>query len=158
MNWFEVDIKLKEEDRKWAFDIGDNITEPAWTIRPYKLNEEEMKRIAYLNEQIGTEPSYAAIIMVPANSVCKTHVDDKADTAGVKQRITAINIPVHVHKASMFQYMLEDTVMEMVKLNTAKCWRVDIPHRVDNSKSPHNRVVLSLSYTQTVEEIYENYK
>ena len=158
MNWFEVDVQLREEDRQWAFDIGDNITEPAWTIRPYKLNDEEMERIAYLTEQIGTKPSYAAIIMVPANSVCKTHVDDKADTAGVKQRITAINIPVHVHKASMFQYMLEDTVMEMVKLNTAKCWRVDIPHRVDNSKSPHNRVVLSLSFTETIEELYENYK
>ena len=158
MNWFEVDVQLREEDRQWAFDIGDNITEPAWTIRPYKLNEQEMERIAYLNEQIGTKPSYAAIIMVPANSVCKTHVDDKADTAGVKQRITAINIPVHVHKASMFQYMLEDTVKEMVKLNTAKCWRVDIPHRVDNSKSPHNRVVLSLSFTETIEELYENYK
>ena len=158
MNWFEVDVQLREEDRQWAFDIGDNITEPAWTIRPYKLNEQEMERIAYLTEQIGTKPSYAAIIMVPANSVCKTHVDDKADTAGVKQRITAINIPVHVHKASMFQYMLEDTVMEMVKLDTAKCWRVDIPHRVDNSKSPHNRVVLSLSFTETIEELYENYK
>ena len=162
MNWFEVDVKLKEEDRQWAFDIGDNITEPNWTIRPYKLNEEEMKRISYLNDKIGTAPSYAAIIMVPKNSVCKPHVDDKADTAGVKQRITAINIPIKVHQSSMFQYMINDPfcgemMIEMVKLNTPKCWRVDIPHRVDNSKSPFNRVVLSLSYTQTIEELYENF-
>ena len=37
MKWFEVDCKLKEEDIEWARDIGDNITEPNWTIRPYKL-------------------------------------------------------------------------------------------------------------------------
>jgi len=163
MNWFEVDVNLNEEDFHWALDIGDNITEPNWTIRPYKLNDQEMDRISYLTDQIGTAPSYAAIIMVPANSVCKTHVDDKADTAGVKQRITAINIPIQVHQSSMFQYMINDPfagemAIEMVKLNTPKCWRVDIPHRVDNSKSPFNRVVLSLSYTQTIEELHEVYR
>ena len=162
MKWFEVDCKLKEEDIEWARDIGDNITEPNWTIRPYKLNEEEMNRISYLNDQIGIEPSYAAIIMVPKNSICKTHVDDKADRAGVKQRITAINIPVQVDKSSMFQYMIDDPfagemAIEMIKLNTPKCWRVDIPHRVNNEKSPTNRVVLSLSFTQTIEELHEIY-
>ena len=157
MNWFEVDCKLKEEDIEWAQNIGDNITEPNWTIRPYKLNEKEMNRISYLNDQIGIAPSYAAIIMVPKNSICKTHVDDKADTVGVKQRITAINIPIQVHKSSMFQYMIDDKVIEMIKLNTPKCWRVDIPHRVDNNKSPTNRVVLSLSFTQTIEELHEIY-
>ena len=121
-----------------------------------------MNRISYLNDQIGIEPSYAAIIMVPKNSICKTHVDDKADRAGVKQRITAINIPVQVDKSSMFQYMIDDPfagemAIEMIKLNTPKCWRVDIPHRVNNEKSPTNRVVLSLSFTQTIEELHEIY-
>jgi len=48
-------------------------------------------------------------------------------------------------------------ILETIKLNTAKCWRVDIPHRVDNSKSPFNRVVLSLSFEETVEKIHEAY-
>ena len=157
MNWFEVDIKLNERDYQWALDIGNNIKEPNWTIRPYKLDDKEMKRISYLIDQIGIIPSYAAIIMVPAKSICKTHVDDKADTAGVKQRITAINIPIQVHKTSIFQYMINDSPIETIKLNTAKCWRVDIPHRVDNSKSPFNRVVLSLSFEETVEKIHKAY-
>lgn len=163
MKWFEVDCKLKEEDIEWAREIGDNITEPNWTIRPYKLNEEEMNRISYLNDQIGIEPSYAAIIMVPKNSTCKTHVDDKADTVGVRQRITAINIPVQVHKSSRFEYMIDDPfgpgeiAMDMIKLNTPKCWRVDIPHRVYNEKSPTNRIVLSLSFTQSIKELHEIY-
>ena len=45
MKWFDVHVSLKQEDIDWAFNIGDNITEPAWTIRPYKLNEQEMERI-----------------------------------------------------------------------------------------------------------------
>lgn len=157
MNWFEVDINLNEEDRQWALDIGDNITEPNWTIRPYKLNDQEMDRISYLTDQIGVSPSYAAIIMVPANSKCKTHVDDKANAAGIRQRITAINIPVNVHESSLFQYMNEETVIETLTLKSAKCWRVDIPHRVDNSKSPFNRVVLSLSFVESVEDIQSAY-
>ena len=157
MKWFAIDVKLKQEDIDWAFNIGYNITEPAWTIRPYKLNEQEMERIAYLNEQIGTVPAYAAIIMVPANSVCKTHVDDKADAQGVRQRITAINIPIRVHETSVFQYMEDEEPVETLSLTEAKCWRVDIPHRIDNNNSPYNRVVLSLSYVETVEEVRKEY-
>lgn len=160
MRWFEVDIHLRDEDIEWAAEIGNNITEPNWTIRPYKLNDEELKRISYITDQISIKPSYAAIIMVPANSICKTHIDDKADAAGIRQRITAINIPIQVHETSSFQYMksLESPkVLEELYLDTAKCWRVDIPHRVDNSQSPFNRVVLSLSYVESVDEIYNSF-
>jgi len=159
MKWFNIDITLKEEDRNWAFNIGNNITEPNWSIRPYKLNEQEIKRIVYLNEQVGTTPEYAAIIMVPANSICHTHVDDKASGTDVKQRITAINIPIKVHEKSVFEYMESmesNVVLETIDLETPKCWRVDIPHRVNNTSSPYNRVVLSLSYVETVEEISLN--
>lgn len=156
MNSFDIDMSLRDEDVQWMIDIGDNITEPNWTIRPYKLSDKELSKLSYLWEGF-VEPSYAAIIMTPANTICKTHVDDKAEKAGVKQRITAINIPLQVHQASLFQYMSGDTWTEMIKLNRPKCWRVDIPHRVDNSNSPFNRVVLSLSYTQTIDELYEIY-
>lgn len=154
MKYFDIDIELKPKDKQWIYKVGNNITEPAWTIRPYKLTSAEMDRLSYA---FPLQPEYAAIIMVPANTICKTHVDDKANKNGERQRITAINIPVAVHKTSVFQYMQSldsDVVLETVDLQSAKCWRVDIPHRVDNSQSPHNRVVLSLSYTESVQELY----
>ena len=159
MKWFDVDVNLKDEDIQWAANIGNNITEPNWTIRPYRLSDHELRRISYITDQVPIKPSYAAIIMVPAKSICKTHIDDKADTAGIRQRITAINIPVQVHETSVYQYMesLESkNIIEEIYLNTAKCWRVDIPHRVDNSRSSINRVVLSLSYVESVDEIYNS--
>lgn len=159
MKWFDVNVNPKDEDINWALEIGNNITEPNWTIRPYKLSDEELQRISYITNQIPVKPSYAAIIMVPAQSVCKTHIDDKADASGIRQRITAINIPIQVHETSVYQYMesLESqNIIEEIYLNTPKCWRVDIPHRVDNSKSPTNRVVLSLSYVESVDEIYNS--
>ena len=158
MKYFDVDVSLKDADRKWIYEIGNNITEPAWSIRPYKLNKDELSRLSY---SFPLTPGYAAIIMVPANSICKTHVDDKAAANGERQRITAINIPIAVHETSVFQYMESldsDVVLETIDLQTPKCWRVDIPHRVDNSQSPHNRVVLSLSYTESVDEIYSRIK
>jgi len=154
MKWFEVKTNLKPNDKQWILKIGDVITEPNWSIRPFRLNEEYLNKISYLNVP---KPEYASIIMVPAKTVCKTHIDNKAAEAGLKQRITAINIPIKVHHTSMFQYMKNDEVIESIDLKTAKCWRVDIPHRVDNSLSPFNRVVLSLSYTQTVGELNEIY-
>tara|TARA_B100000123_G_scaffold268897_1_gene244177 strand:- start:1616 stop:2125 length:510 start_codon:yes stop_codon:yes gene_type:complete len=165
MRYFDVDINIKEEDIKWMFDLGNNITEPAWTIRPHKLTTEEMQRILPISGQFPVKPEYAAIIMVPAGTVCKTHVDDKANEAGVRQRVTAINIPIRVHEKSVFQYMEQEelgvynkVIEELTIHDGAKCWRVDIPHRVDNSQSPYNRVVLSLSYCQTIEQLYEIYR
>lgn len=160
MNFFNVNIELSNKDISWMHEIGDNITEPNWTIRPYRLSNEELDKISHIIDQIGVQPSYAAIIMVPANSLCKTHIDDKATAAGLKQRVTAINIPITVHEESVFQYMKDmesEEVVETIDLQTAKCWRVDIPHRVDNTKSPFNRVVLSLSYCQDINELYDLY-
>jgi len=106
--------------------------------------------------------------MTPANSICKTHVDaiavnekkEEAKKRGITQRITAINIPISVHETSMMDYMQDlesDIIIHSEDLLKPKCWKVNIPHRIDNSKSNFNRVVLSLSYTQTLEELYEIY-
>jgi hypothetical protein len=161
MKYFDVDTSVRKDDKKWLIDIGNNISEPAWTIRPYKLNEEEMNKISYIWKDLPV-PSYAAVIMVPANTICKTHVDDKAEANGVRQRITAINIPLIVHPTSTFQYMEgvdgRYNVVDSIDLTSTKCWRVDIPHRVNNELSPFNRVVLSLSYTETIDEIYKRIK
>lgn len=158
MKWFDVDMNLHDEDVEWINNIGDNINKPKWSIRSYKLDKEELKRISYITEQIKVKPSYVVIMMVPANSICETHVDHKAGM-GMRQRITAINIPIQVHQTSAFQYMKgieSPKILEEVYLDRAKCWRVDKPHRVDNSQSPFNRVVLSLSYTESIDQIYNS--
>ena len=165
---FDVDIKINDDDIKWAQDIGNNITKPAWTLRPYLLSIEEMDKIKHISDQFPVKPEYAAILMTPANSICKTHVDaiavnekkDEAKKRGITQRITAINIPIAVHKTSMMDYMESmesDKIIHSVDLLSPKCWKVNIPHRIDNSQSEFNRVVLSLSYTQTLEELHEIY-
>lgn len=159
MKWFELkDIPyIRESDVAWIKHISDNPTDPvfaSWTIIPYLMTQEDKDKLSYIFDAVPLEPSYAAIITVPKNSVCSTHVDDKADARGVRQRITAINIPVAVHETSVFEYMENEKVLETIDLQTPKCWRVDIPHRVDNSKSPHNRIVLSLSYVETIDELY----
>ena len=155
----EISINLLDDEQKtWLFDNGTNITEPAWTIRPRLIQEDEYWRIQPIIDKLPAKPGYCALIMVPAESVCKTHVDDKAGATGRRERITAINIPVNVHPTSVFQYMesLEsDTVLETIGLQETHCWQVDIPHRVDNSGSPHNRVVLSFSFYETVDELYQ---
>lgn len=155
MRHFDVDVKVNQSDVDWMVDIGNNITEPNWTIRPYKLSDAEIDRLDNVLDQIPIRPEYAAIIMVPANTMCKTHVDNKANATGIRQRITAINIPLQIDDSSTFQYMDGDTIEETIHLLSPKCWRVDIPHRVDNRLSPTNRVVLSLSFVETVEDMYE---
>ena len=55
MRYFDVDINIKEEDIKWMFDLGNNITEPAWTIRPHKLTTEEMQRILPITGQFSSK-------------------------------------------------------------------------------------------------------
>ena len=40
MRYFDVSIEVKEEDKEWAMEVGDNITTPAWSLRPYLLTAE----------------------------------------------------------------------------------------------------------------------
>lgn len=165
MKWFQIDNVpgITDNDVTWIKDIANNPKDKkmaSWTIIPYKLSAQEMNRLSYVFDAMPLLPTYAAIITVPKASICKTHIDDKAVTEGIKQRITAINIPIQVHSSSNFQYMKDinsDVILETIDLQTPKCWRVDIPHRVDNKLSPYNRIVLSLSYTNTVDELYEIY-
>ena len=81
MRYFDVDIKIKEEDKEWGIEIGDNITTPAWSLRPYLLTPEDMERIKYITDQFPVKPEYAAILMTPANTICKTHIDSIARDA-----------------------------------------------------------------------------
>lgn len=148
---------LDKEQQDWLYETGNNITKPAWTIRPRLIEENEYWRIQPIIDKLPAKPGYCALIMVPAASVCKTHVDDKASATGRRERITAINIPICVHESSVFQYMKDmesEQVIETIDLQQTRCWQVDIPHRVDNSNSPHNRVVLSFSFYETVDELY----
>ena len=152
MKWFEISNLTLDVcssiSREWMYNIGYNITEPSWSIRPYKIPQEELFHISPICDIIPVKMDYAALIMTPANTICKTHVDN------IGGRNTAINIPINVEANSLFQYMDGDKIIENIDLLTTKCWDVSIPHRVDNSNSIQNRVVLSLGFTETVEDIY----
>ena len=155
MKWFEISNLTLDVcssiSREWMYNIGYNITEPPWSIRPYKIPQEELFHISPICDIIPVKIDYAALIMTPANTICKTHVDN------IGGRNTAINIPINVEANSLFQYMDGNTVVESIDLQTTKCLRVDVPHRIDNSKSQFNRVVLSLSFVESVEYIHEAY-
>ena len=165
MKWFEIKNvpSIRPDDMEWITHISNNPTNPlyaSWTIIPHLMTQHEISKLSYIFDALPISPSYAAIITVPKNSVCATHVDDKADASGIRQRITAINIPVNVHETSVFQYMESmesNNVLETIDLQTPKCWRVDIPHRIDNSKSPHNRIVISMSYVETINELHQSH-
>ena len=168
MKWFEISNLTLDVcssiSREWMYNIGYNITEPSWSIRPYKIPQEELFHISPICDIIPVKMARAALIMTPASTICKTHVDAEATSGDIssakyfgkarRQRITAINIPINVEANSLFQYMDGDKVVETIDLLTTKCWDVSIPHRVDNSNSIQNRVVLSLGFYETVEDIY----
>lgn len=147
---------------KWIINTGNNITEPAWTIRPYLLKESEFDKINPILDwfkQYNLYPGYAAIIMTPANSVCKTHVDDKAKIVNKKERRTAINFPIQGNWfTSTFNYMENidnDVILETIYLDTPTCWNVTKPHRIDNSNCKLNRITLSFSFYESVQEIHD---
>lgn len=156
MNYFDIDLNLnvipKEKYNK-MLNMGDNIVDPPWTIRPYKFQEKDYVMVEELLQEIPLTPDYIALIMTPANTICKTHVDN------IGGRFSAINIPLQVdNNFSFFEYMdNNNNVIERLSCNPVKCWRVDIPHRVDNSKYNKNRVTLSLGFIKTVGELYEIY-
>lgn len=168
MHWFEAQEivpTISNEDMKWMIEIGNNIKNDEryknYTIKPHLITAEERHRLSYIFSAMPVDPIYAAIIMTPKFSICKTHIDDRAAANNLTERITVINIPLQVHETSIYQFMEDmdsEVVIGEVDLQTPKCWKVDIPHRVDNSKSPHDRLVFSLSFSQTIEELHEMIK
>ena len=154
MRWFSVpqfsQDMLASADREWLYQLGNNIVEPFWSIRPCVLTQDELYHIAPILHAISTQPAYVAVIMTPRFTNCKTHTDN------IGGRVSAINIPINVEASSMFQYMSEDgDVMESIDLQPAKAWDVSVPHRVYNLDSKTNRVVLSLGFTETINELHE---
>lgn len=156
MNYFNIPFLNKDMlDNKtldYLTNLGNNIVDPPWTIRPFKFDDDHLLMINPILEFLPVEPMYVALIMTPANSICKTHIDN------IGGRITAINIPLQIdNDKSFFEYMPDidtDVVLERITLDYTKCWAVNIPHRVDNSRYSKNRVVLSLSFKETVQEMY----
>ena len=117
MKWFEVKTNLKTDDKQWILKIGDAITEPNWSIRPFRLNEEHLQKISYLDVP---KPEYASIIMVPAKTICKTHIDNKAAEAGLKQRITAINIPINMLNVELIIILILKFIKKLLTTSSHK--------------------------------------
>ncbi len=112
MKWFEISNLTLDVcssiSREWMYNVGYNITEPSWSIRPYKIPQEELFHISPICDIIPVKMDYAALIMTPANTICKTHVDN------IGGRNTAINIPINVEANSLFQYMDGDKIIENI--------------------------------------------
>lgn len=144
---------LDKNTLNYLTNLGNNIVDPPWTIRPFKFDDDHLLMIDPILKLLPVTPMYVAVIMTPANTICKTHIDN------IGGRITAINIPLQVNNdKSFFEYMSDlngDIVLERIKLDSTKCWAVNIPHRIDNSQYNKNRVVLSLSFKETVQEMYD---
>jgi hypothetical protein len=148
-NFPAVDVK------KFIY-IGNNIIEPAWTIRPSLVDNILVQEELNWLEQYKLYPCYTAIIMTPALTICKTHVDDKASDAGLKQRRTAINIPIQGWDNSSFQFMSgEENIIETIYTDAVMCWDVTQPHRINNSESKFNRITLSFGFVESVQEIHD---
>lgn len=156
MNYFDTDIDINiisKNKLQIMLEKGDSIVDPPWTIRPYKFQEEDLFLVQELLYTLPIQPAYIALIMTPKNSICKTHVDN------IGGRTCAINLPLQVDDSlSLFEYMQDDNVIEQITCSPIKCWRVDIPHRVNNLNYDKNRVTLSLGFTQTINELYSEFK
>lgn len=156
MKYFDIPLLnknlLDKKTLNYLTKLGNDIVDPPWTIRPFKFDNHHLSMISPITGLLPAEPMYVAVIMTPANTICKTHIDN------IGGRITAINIPLQIDNSkSFFEYMTNidsDTISERVTLDSTKCWAVNIPHRVDNSQYSKNRVVLSLSFKETVQEMY----
>ena len=155
MNNFKIDNFPAVNVEKFI-SIGNNIIEPAWTIRPSLLDNILVQEELNWLEQYKLYPCYTAIIMTPALTICKTHVDDKASDAGLKQRRTAINIPIQGWDNSSFQFMSdEENIIETICTDSVMCWDVTRLHRINNSKNKLNRITLSFGFVESVDNIYD---
>jgi hypothetical protein len=155
MNSFKIDNFPSVNVEKFI-SIGNNIIEPAWTIRPSLIDNILVQEELDWLEQYKLYPCYTAIIMTPALTICKTHVDGKASDAGLKQRRTAINIPIQGWDNSSFQFMSdEENIIETICTDAVMCWDVTQPHRIDNFKSKLNRITLSFGFVESVDNIYD---
>lgn len=156
MNYFDTDIDISiipKNKLQIMLEKGDSIIDPPWTIRPYKFQEEDFFLVKELLDTLPIKPAYIALIMTPKNTICKTHVDN------IGGRNCAINLPLQVDDSlSLFEYMQDDNVIEQITCSPIKCWRVDIPHRVNNLNYNKNRVTLSLGFTQSINELYSEFK
>lgn len=162
MNYFDIPaIKLSllpKSSIDQLVSFGSKISEPAaWIMKPKILPVKMEVLLGPIYDLIPIPYTFIAIVKTPALSFGEIHVDD------IGRRITAINIDLQIdNNLSKFHYIDHNdpkhTITQTLDLATTKCLNVSILHQADNHKCPTDRLILSLSYTQTVDEMHTSLK
>lgn len=145
----------------YLITIGNSLEASNWTIRPFKFDSYHQSLVKPILNQLPLMPVSMAILMTPAFAASAVHVDNFApDLNGIHKctgRISAINVALE-NCESCFEYIGEsNTVLDQITFDITKCLRVDIPHRSNNLSSSKNRVTLSFSYLNSIDELYDAY-
>jgi hypothetical protein len=146
---------ISNENKQWLIDTGNNFQAPRhwkyWDIAPRLITQRDEHRIQPILDVLPVKPAYNALIIVKPNIISENHIDE------IGERVSAVNIPIQVADNSLFRYTtnLEDSSpLEEIALPYAHCFNVKIPHCVDNRFSDQRRIILSFSFTQTVEQLH----
>lgn len=146
--------KLTPDVQKTLHDLCLNI-DSDMSICYHLIESQDYNMIEPLLKLLPKAPEYTALIYVPEDTRCRTHVDD------IGGRKSAINVLFDPDHPSIFQYMEhvdaendEEVVLELTS-NPTKCWDVSLPHRINNIEATVPRCVISFSYYDTVDELYQ---
>jgi hypothetical protein len=143
---------LNDIDLEWLIETGNTFKPPkGWDVAPRLITPRDEYRIKPIVDILPIKPAYTALIIVLPNLICDNHIDS------IGERRTAINVPLQVDKSSLFRYTvsLEDnSPIEEIELPHTHCFNVKVPHCVDNRFSDTRRIVLSFSFSQTVEDLH----
>lgn len=144
---------LSHEDQQWLIEIGNEFKPPkGWDVAPRLITPRDEYRIKPIIDILPIRPAYTALIIVLPNLICDNHIDS------IGERRTAINVPLQVDKSSLFRYTAsidDNSPIEEIALPHTHCFNVKVPHCVDNRFSNTRRIVLSFSFSQTVEQLYD---
>lgn len=148
----------------YLITIGNSLEASNWTIRPFKFDIYHQNLVKPILNKLPMMPVSMAILMTPAFAASAIHVDNFVPDLNLNGiihkctgRISAINVALE-NCESCFEYIdKSNTVIDQLTFDIAKCIRVDIPHRSNNLSSSKNRVILSFSYLNSIDQLYDAY-
>lgn len=172
MNYFnisDISVSLLESSTiNYLLNKGSTWGTCNWTIIPTILNDADKALLKPIVDKLLIKPLNIALLTTPANSCTAVHRDHLPDPPSFDNktvstgRITAINVPLKVYNNSWVEFFKEDTKTFDQPIfytdTSAICLKVELPHRVNNSLNTEHRVVLTFSYLETFETIFNLYQ
>ena len=146
-------------------DIGNSLPACQWSIRPYKFTDSDWSIITPILDQIPLKPHSIALLVTTKfskSSIHCDHIPNPPSYNGLAQstgRITAINIDLQDDSDGCFEYIGDNNqILDKLQFSHAKCLRVDLPHRSNNSLSSKNRIILSFSYLDSIDRLHDEFQ